>query len=218
MPSRKSGAAPSPDAEVGATRKRIQAAAIDLFQRRGQDGLTMRAIAREVGLSATALYRHYPNRDAILHDVWHEGYTELAALMAQPIREIAADARILVLLERYVGWAFVQPGIYDLKYRHTTSSRDALPRRSDDGDDDLTDGPLLLLVGELQAGIERGDLEPGDVWTMSTAIWALAHGLIDLLRAGQIDVLEAERVAVARNAMRLLLAGMTRRAEREALT
>ena len=198
-------------AAVGATRDRIRSAAIDLFQRRGLSGLSMRSIAREVGISATALYRHYPSRDAIVQDVWREGYTELAAIMSAPIDQAAAEDRILELLDRYVAWALRQPGIHDLKYRHDPTAKDLLPRDADVGA--LADVPVRVHVGELEAGVARGELAPLDVWSLATAVWSLGHGLVDLMRAGQIDVPAAERRTVARDAMRLLLAGM--RAGRE---
>jgi AcrR family transcriptional regulator len=192
----------------GATRARIRAAAAAVFDRKGLAGLTMRAIAREVGLSATALYRHYPNRDAILTEIWRVGFEELAAVMGQPIDSDDAGERILALLDRYTSWALKISEVYELKHRYDPAERDLL-RRTDTGElGEVANAALGMLVREIDAGIASGQLAPGNVWTMALSIWGLGHGLISLQRSGQVGVPVDELNHVARECMTLLLAGV----------
>ncbi len=53
-----------------ATKEKIFDAAVDLFAERGYDGVSIRDIARAVGVSESAFYRHYASKDAILESIF----------------------------------------------------------------------------------------------------------------------------------------------------
>ena len=55
-------------------RERILSCACDLYQKDGLDGFSMRKLAREVGVTAPAIYRHYDGREAVLADVLREAH------------------------------------------------------------------------------------------------------------------------------------------------
>lgn len=57
-------------------------AARELLEEDGSAGLSLRAVARRAGVSATAPYRHYADRDALVSAVAAEGYRELAGELA----------------------------------------------------------------------------------------------------------------------------------------
>lgn len=55
--------------DAGNTKEALQQAALRLFARKGYAGTSIRAIAREVGLSESVLYAHFPNKQAIFDAV-----------------------------------------------------------------------------------------------------------------------------------------------------
>ncbi|MBT2879175.1 TetR/AcrR family transcriptional regulator, partial [Streptomyces sp. McG6] len=57
-------------------------AARELLEEDGSAGLSLRAVARRAGVSATAPYRHYADREALVSAVAAEGYRELAEHLA----------------------------------------------------------------------------------------------------------------------------------------
>ncbi|MBW8825175.1 MAG: TetR/AcrR family transcriptional regulator [Acidobacteria bacterium] len=59
-------AAPRRAGHAGLTVDRITAAALEIIRRDGVDGLTMRVLADELGVTVAAAYRHVPNRAAVL--------------------------------------------------------------------------------------------------------------------------------------------------------
>ncbi|WP_353828157.1 TetR/AcrR family transcriptional regulator [Agromyces sp. SYSU T0242] len=61
------------------TRDRVLEAASDLADREGLDGLTMRALADDLGVEAMSIYYHLPNKDAILDGVVELTFTEVGA-------------------------------------------------------------------------------------------------------------------------------------------
>jgi len=64
------------------TREKIERAAIRLIAARGMDGISMRDIAGEVGVTEAALYRHFTNKDALVWDIFTLYYDAFAAKLA----------------------------------------------------------------------------------------------------------------------------------------
>ena len=68
-------------------RETILAAAVKLYLKDGLDGFSMRKLAREVGVTAPALYRHYEGKEHVLADVMREAHR---AFMANMYRALEA--------------------------------------------------------------------------------------------------------------------------------
>ncbi|WP_333737057.1 TetR/AcrR family transcriptional regulator [Streptomyces sp. IBSBF 2806] len=103
----------------------IKAVARGQLAESGAAALSLRAVARELGLaSASALYRYFPSRDALLTALILDGYTSLsdAAEAAYAALDVE-DAEPADTLERWVGvchavrdWALAHPHEYALIY------------------------------------------------------------------------------------------------------
>ncbi|MGW2618895.1 TetR/AcrR family transcriptional regulator [Streptomyces sp. NPDC001500] len=103
----------------------IKAVARRQLAESGAAALSLRAVARELGLaSASALYRYFPSRDALLTALILDSYTSLSdAAEAAYATLDAADAEPADVLERWVGvchavrdWALAHPHEYALIY------------------------------------------------------------------------------------------------------
>lgn len=108
------GVAVSPRRERlrAATRAEIKAAALRRMAVEGAGALSLRAIARDMGLTAPALYRYYPSRDDLITALILDAYHAMADTL-----EAARDAwstedhrgRILASLLAYRDWAVAHP-------------------------------------------------------------------------------------------------------------
>jgi TetR/AcrR family tetracycline transcriptional repressor len=78
------------------TRERIVAAAIDVLDAEGLDALTMRRLGTQLGVAAMSLYRHLPNRDAVLAAV-------VDHLFAEAVIDLEADTPWPEALGRFAG-------------------------------------------------------------------------------------------------------------------
>ena len=67
----------SPGERPGLNRQRVVAAALDIVDREGVKGLTMRALGRELGVDPMAAYHHVPNKEAVLDGVVEAVWAEL---------------------------------------------------------------------------------------------------------------------------------------------
>lgn len=166
-------------------RNEIVSVARRLLERDGPDGLTMRAIAAEMGIRAPSLYKHIADKHelevALMTDCFVEqarAFTAAAADTDDPIGAFGAY---------YRSWALEHPHLYRLMTDRPVP-RDDLP----EGVEDAAAAPLVEAVG--------GDID------RARAVWAFAHGMVVLELAGRFPV-----DADLDEAWRIGLAGMTGR-------
>lgn len=93
----------------------ILAAAREEVAEKGGIGLSMRAIARKVGLVSSAVYRHFPTRDALLTAMIIESYQHLADALGKGEHTTSA-AEWRHLATRFRAWARESPAEFQLIY------------------------------------------------------------------------------------------------------
>src|SRR4051794_36606346 len=84
------------------TAHRIAAAARRLLDRDGADAVTMRRVAEATGITAMAIYRHYPDRAALLNALANEGFAQLAARFKRARMPAGIEARLLKMSDLYL--------------------------------------------------------------------------------------------------------------------
>ena len=190
---------PSPTAE------RISAEARRRLERDGPEGVSIRKVARAVGLTAMAIYRHYPSREAMLARVVDDVFAELAAAWSGAQRRRRPRAARL-RLRRLPGLRARPPAPVRLRVRQRAAGRPSLPAR-------LRGPPLPDAEPRRRrppAGHARGPFRRGDPWPIALSLWALSHGLVSLYRGGRIDLPRARLHALHRAALLRHLDGLAR--------
>lgn len=178
------------------TRERLLAVALELMEGPGgADGVTMRAVAAAAGVTAMAPYKHFRNRDALLHAATAAEYPRIARYFAR------ANARTEVPGMRgmlgYLNYALDHPQIF--RYMYSSHRDDVLVFPHD-----LKEGrspTFNILLRNVSALMERQVLRSDDVAETALSIWAHAHGLITLYLSGRIA---APRTAFEKLYMRSL--------------
>src|SRR4029077_11707552 len=89
--------------------ERIAAAARRLLDRGGADAVTMRRVAKAVGITPMAIYRHYPDRAALLNALADKGFEELAARLTGKRFPGNTEERLTKMLEIYLEHALWNP-------------------------------------------------------------------------------------------------------------
>ena len=165
----------------GDLRDTLMLAAVRHIEQHGTEGLSLRALAREAGVSPTAPYRHFENRQALLAGLATRGFEELGAHMeAEPERLRREPA--LVFFEAgltYVAYARAHGVKYHLMFGDTIG--------------DFSDHEELREAAEtcyghfeaiLIAGIEARVLLQIDVRELGGVVWSMVHGIAGMLIAG----------------------------------
>ena len=84
------------------TRDRIQRAAIELFVEKGVDATTVRDVARAVGISEGALYRHFTSKEALVWELFERHYVPFAGrLEALAAAEPTARGRLAAMIRGF---------------------------------------------------------------------------------------------------------------------
>jgi AcrR family transcriptional regulator len=168
-----------PRGQGGLRRIEILEAAERIFVADGYEGATIRKIADEVGVSSTALYMHFRDKDEILHEICLQAMQTLLAqnseIAARPANSVT---RVRLMLEAYVTMGLEHPNAYRLVFCST--QREGA-------------GPIRAATAEIGAkcyatysGVVReiaaeGRLRIGDADIAAQALWAGCHGLVALM-------------------------------------
>ena len=179
---------PATSAATTGTADRILRAARSLFEREGAQAVSMRRIAGAVGLTPMAIYRHFPNRGALLKRISDDSFDEIARHWLARNQGGDALSRVIALQRIYLDYALAHPHLFD----HAFSARRADARKYPD---DFRAGlsPTLGVAAEAVAEAMRaGQLRKDDEWDVAMTLWAHTHGLVALYRAGRFSYDEAE--------------------------
>lgn len=158
-------------------------AARELLEENGSAGLSLRATARRAGVSPTAPYRHYADREALVSAVAAEGYRELAEQLAAAHRSPSTADDLAAVAVAYVRFALDHPALF----------RAMFAEPCDPGDVDRA--AATAAIAEYVGTIVRHAFPGAEPAAMSTAVWALVHGLAFLHLDGKLDASSPEAVA-----------------------
>lgn len=150
-----------------------------LFSERGFDGVTLRALAAELGCSPMTPYRYFENKEAILAAVRgaafarHGVQSEKVALEHRdPVERFRALGR------QYVAFARDEPHAYRIMFSLTAQTELHELIQNPETRDDVLRGwrPLVEVLAEL---VETG-LAQGDPLELAHLAWVTLHGLVSL--------------------------------------
>ncbi|MFE9069350.1 TetR/AcrR family transcriptional regulator [Streptomyces violaceusniger] len=165
-------------------------AARELLEEDG-GGLSLRAVARRAGVSATAPYRHFPDREALVSAVATQGYRELAERLTAAHPTPATPKDLADVAVAYVHFALAHPALFRAMFSEPCDPGNAERAAATAAISAYVDG--LVRRAFPKHGIEAG---PGaDFEALSTAVWAMVHGLAFLHLEGKLDASVPEVVA-----------------------
>lgn len=171
--------------KTGELRGQLLKAASEIISKEGLKKLTMRALCHRVGVSRTAPYRHFVNKDALLFAIAEEGFKELTRRYQEINRDQSLDAlsRLQNIGLAYIAFAIHNPGAYRLMFGQEITQH----RRSEElGSAARETFKEFLKAVEAFQDEQTGTV--GDESTVASYFWAAVHGLATLLLDGQIQV------------------------------
>lgn len=166
----------------GALRQALVAEGLKLLAESDADHLSLREIARNAGVSATAVYRHFPDKNALLTALAKQGLDQLAA--AQHAASDAAgggEEGFNATGRAYVAFAIEHPALFRLISAYPTS-QPSMTKPAERMPEAMT----FLLENAAAFAPDSTDRI-----TFALRSWALAHGLAMLILDGQVAADEA---------------------------
>lgn len=171
----------------GDLRRALVEAACRLLEAEGPGALSLRAVAREAGVSPAAPYHHFKDKNELLDAVAHEGWEKLD-LAFQEARKGADDLRdkVVELGVAYVRFARQHPDLYRIMYDRSRDQAD-MPEHVHENEDSAYHRVKEVLVA---AGADPADEVGLELATI--ACWCAAHGLAEMSVFKKFEPLKAE--------------------------
>ncbi len=192
----------------GDLRNALIQAGLTILATEGMHGLSLRAVARRAGVSQTAPYRHFANKEALLAAIAQEGFVRLATATRTAIAHFPDDpaAQLAAAHAAYVQFALDNPDHLRVMFSGLLVG----PNRPET----LQAAAMAafgLLVSLVQAGQRVAVLREGDPVQFAVAAWAMMHGLAVIVLEHQLSPLAVGARSpdeAARILAHILLAGM----------
>lgn len=184
--------------------ERILHAARTIFEAEGAAAVSMRRVGAAVGISAMAIYRHFPNREALLKRISDDSFTEIARHWEARSQNKDVIKRLLAMQELYLDYAFTHPYLFD----HAFSARREGARRFPEDFRERRSPTINVVADAIAEGMRQGVLREDDPWDVAMTLWAHTHGLIALFRAGRFSFDESSFRAFYRASIGRLLDGI----------
>ncbi|GAA0903267.1 TetR/AcrR family transcriptional regulator [Pseudonocardia zijingensis] len=166
--------------EGGRLRDEIVAGAVALLDETGDEtAVTLRAVARRVGITAPSIYRHFPDQPAVMLAVVQQAFGELHTELraAHDAAEADPRARLVAVCTAYLEFARKRPGRYRTMFGGLWMPD--LGTSSITEEDMLTLGrdTLGLIMDCLRACVDAGVATSTDPRADAVALWVGLHGL-----------------------------------------
>ena len=186
----------------GSLREALIAATVRTIERHGVEAVTLRAVGASLGVSRSALYRHFADKDDLLAAVAAQGFETLhAALTGAWIGAGRQIDGFRAMGRAYVDFALSQPAHYRVMFsaRLVVPPGHVLHERGR-----LAFGALVTAIAELQ---QSGRAPGRDVMAMAVFVWATVHGLAELLIAGRLGA-SADQEALVTEVLEGIVRGL----------
>lgn len=193
---------------MSSTRERVLAAAKEMVIADGSAAVSMRKIGAVVGVTPMAVYRHFPNREALLEAVAVECFTELARRWSTVTFPTDMLAGSQLIVDLFVDVALESPGLFSLLFIEKRSGARRFP------DDFATSGqsPTFDLLGRhVTEAIADGRLRPIEHWRIALAYTALIHGMTQLYLNGRMNLSGPQFRQLCHDTTELLVNGLSPR-------
>jgi AcrR family transcriptional regulator len=155
----------------GNLREALLEAARLLTAERGPHGFTLAEAARLAGVSPSAPYRHFRDKDALLAELARRGFEIFGARLREAATGRGVREGLAAMGRAYLAFAREHPGYYGAMFLW----RDPTPPEG------ANDGPFATLVAAVARLLPEGS---GQARLLALEVWALSHGLAGLERAG----------------------------------
>ena len=186
----------------GNLRQALLEHAVELARAGGPDAVVLRDVQRTAGVSNSAAYRHYADRDALLAAVTAYAQTRLADAMVARLNAVPqrgprakrALGRLRATGQGYIDFALAEPGLFQTAFAHKDSARGGHSRQTEGAGATVGEHhPFQILIRCIDDLVATGLLSRNRREGLDEAAWAAVHGLSTLFLDGPLSQADATR-------------------------
>jgi AcrR family transcriptional regulator len=178
--------------------------AVRVIQARGVEALTLRGVGATLGVSRTALYRHFSDKQALLSAVAREGFRTLRSELYEAWAGGGRGREGFEKMgEAYVRFAVTNPSHYRVMFGGLLEAGESNPELGEQATD-----AFQVLVDALAEQQEAGLVRKDDTLLLARYIWAVVHGVAMLALDGQLQHKHTDAGALIRFANERIRTGI----------
>ena len=177
----------------GHLRSALLDAALQLLTEQGLAGLTLRAVARQVGVSEAAPYHHFVSKAALVEALVVQSLQQLAEALQEAVLTTAGSPldRLVEMGVAYVRFALEHRASFQILYRPELRQMSRLPSEADgmahSPIDRAGQAAYQVILDAIVACQQAEEVVPGDPLPLVLTAWATVHGLAQLLLDGVVE-------------------------------
>jgi len=179
----------------GDLERALIAAALGIIQADGVEGLTLRRVGASVGVSRSALYRHFDDKASLVARIAADGFHLLRETLMRVRANAVPEANdtLEVMAAAHVHFAQANPSHYAAMFGGFLGDWHAYPNVAEQAGAAI--GELVQVIRDAQ---RRGHLGPGEPVVIAEVMWALAFGIARLGNSNHLSgrALPIEALAV----------------------
>lgn len=163
---------------------RIIETARELLLKHGYRNISLRKIAREVGVSATSIYLHFENKDDLIHTLMEQAIDRLNDLLEKKAnRKKDPIQKLEDLAHAYVNFALNNPREYQIIFLFSSDEMSRYPvekfRKARRG--------YELVYAVLEEGVRQGLITEEQPRLAAYTFWAQLHGVMSVVLSKRLD-------------------------------
>ena len=162
-----------------------------MIERVGVEGLSLRELTREIGVSNNAPRRHFPSKQILLDALASQGFERLGAALNRAASNDEPDfvRRLVKVAHAHIRFAVKHRSLFRLMFA-AKQRPDASPELVEASYKALMAGPLTITYGQ-----SRGEVVPGEPQRLAITVFAAIEGLVTLSFDGKINGIPLEKQA-----------------------
>ena len=166
----------------GNLREELIGHALMALQNSGVEALSLRHLARELGVSQAAPRRHFDDKAALLDELAIVGFARLASVFASISETGDFERDITSVANRYLQFAVENSALLDVMFTRKHGSADIVA---------ASHQALARVTSHIISAQDRGEVVAGDPEEIGTAVFSAVQGIVSFANAGILDLEQA---------------------------
>ena len=162
-------------------------------KKNGLESLSLRQIAHEIGVSPSAAYHYFPDRNSLLSALGFSLFEELADYQARELAKVAgastraARERFRILGRTYFEWAIREPHFFNLMFSDFCLIESSVEQTREEN------RAYQTLIHCLDDLVETGSMDKKVRASAELLSWSVVHGTTSLIVSGHLASEDFER-------------------------
>ncbi len=172
----------------GDLRRKLLETTLQIISEEGLEKVSMRRLGQLLGVSRTAPYRHFSDKNDLLCAIAEEGYKRLIHIM-NGINEQTTGNTLMNI--RDIGIAYVEFATENPVHYRLMFGNEILENKRTSGVAGLAEDAFNEVLFAIKMCQDEKIIRPIDPYIIANTLWAMSHGISTLLNDGQIQTANA---------------------------